>query len=432
MIRISTVLFAVVLAMGLGVQASEVPKRLAIKAARLFDGKRDQPILNAVVLIEGERIKAVGSNLPVPAGTEVIDLGGSALLPGLIDCHTHLLLESDPKLSEGFNLLVTITTLNTSDRALLGAANARDILEAGFTTVRDVGNSGVNGDISLRQAINKGSIPGPRIQASTRAISGIGGQFPRMPKDTQNLVGLEYIEISSADEARRAIQQALADGADCIKVIVGKLLGPSEMKVIVEEAHRLKLKVAAHAISGASVDKAIEAGVDSIDHGYLVKDDQLKTMAQKGIFLVPTDFTLDGYRAMFAPSIEAWREQESEYRAIEANHHKRLKMALELGVKVAAGSDSYYRIPGLTRGQFAKGMYRAYALAGMSPLEIIRATTSTASDLLGWSDRVGSLEPGKFADIIAMPGDPSKDIGELEKVSFVMKGGTVVRRNLAN
>jgi imidazolonepropionase-like amidohydrolase len=405
----------------------------AIKAGRLIDVKAGVTRENQTIIIEGERIKAVGVNLPIPEGARVVDLSRSTVLPGLIDSHTHLLQNYRGRIGgDDPNMILTVTQLGTTKRALLGAAMGREDLEAGITTVRDLGNSGVNGDVALRDAINAGWVVGPRIIASTRALSAAGGQFGDVSESTQKIIEQEYVVISGVEEARRAVRQAFYDGADCIKVIVNtgpRVLSLEEMKVIVEEAHRVGRKVAAHAIGDQATRIAAEAGVDSIEHAYTIPDDVLKIMAEKKIFLVPTDYPADFYMLLAPGDLtpEEKRYHEEGNQMFARRSRERLARAIKAGVRIAAGSDEYYQAPGKTRGQTSLLMFRAYAEAGMPPLEIIRAATVNAAELLGWQNRIGTIEPGRFADIIAVEGDPLKDIAELERVKFVMKGGTVIK-----
>lgn len=406
------------------------PNRTAVRAARMLDVKSGNVVTDAVVLIENGRITAAGSKLPIPAGTEVIDLGGAMLLPGLIDSHTHLLSNFDQALGEDQNMVLTVTQLGTTRRALLGAKMAREDVEAGFTTVRDLGNSGLNGDVALRDAIRSGWVVGPRMVVSTRAISAAGGQFGNVSAETQKIVEQEYVQISGVEEARRAVRQAFYDGADCIKVIVNtgpRVVSLEEMKVIVEEAHRVNRKVSAHAIGDDATRIAAEAGVDSIEHAYVVPDDVLRMMAAKKIYLVPTDYPAEFY---LPPNLspEERREMLEGAREFVGANSSRLNRAIKAGVPIAAGSDSYYAVAGKTRGQSSMLMFRAYSGAGMTPLEIIRAATINGADLLA-GDRAlfGAIEKGKFADLIAVAGDPLKEITELERVRFVMKGGKVLK-----
>jgi imidazolonepropionase-like amidohydrolase len=419
-------------------QNSQAPS-LAVRASRMLDVKTGNIVGNAVIIIENGRIKAAGSGLAIPPGTEVIDLGEAMILPGLIDCHTHLLQNYDGSVGgDDTNMILTVTQMSTAKRALLGVAMGREDLEAGITAVRDLGNSGWNGDVALRDAIRAGWVVGPRIVAATRALTAAGGQFGAVTPDAQKIIEQEYVVINGVEEARRAVRQAFYDGADLIKVIVNtgpRVVALDEMKAIVEEAHRVNRKVAAHAIGDLATRVAAEAGVDSIEHGYVIPDDVLKMMAEKKIYLVPTDYPAEFYSAIFSSGRKQTPEQsqqsEVSFKKFADSNAQRLGRALKAGVRIAAGSDEYYNTPGKTRGQASLLMFRAYAASGMSPLEIIRASTINAADLLA-GDRAlfGAIESAKFADLIAVQGDPLKDITELEHVRFVMKGGVVIKNEL--
>jgi imidazolonepropionase-like amidohydrolase len=410
---------------------------VVLRAAKMLDVKAGKIVANPVVIVEGERIQKVGTGLAIPAGAKVIDLGAATLLPGLIDAHTHLLQNYDFALGgDDNNMVLTVAQMSPAERALLGAKMGREDLEAGITTVRDVGNSGVNGDVALSRAIEKGWVSGPRIVPCTRALSGMGGQFGSLQHEAEGLVKQEYVEIATVDEARRAVQQAFYDGADCIKVIVNtgpRVVSLDEMKAIVEEAHRVHRKVAAHAIGDDPTRIAAEAGVDSIEHAYVVPDDVLKMMAAKKIFLVPTDYPAEIYSS-FLPATTSGEERkqaEEGMKKFAQGSRDRLKRAIAAGVPIAAGSDEYYQMGKRTRGESSTLIYEAYRESGMTPWQIIQSATVNAAELLGWQDRIGTIEPGKFADIIATSADPSADILQLEKVKFVMKGGEVVRNEMS-
>ncbi|HKY27457.1 MAG TPA: amidohydrolase family protein, partial [Pyrinomonadaceae bacterium] len=280
-------------------QATAHAQSSALRAARMLDVVSGKIVTNAVVLIENGKISKVGSQLPIPAGVEVIDLGNVTLLPGLIDCHTHLLMDVDIDTGdEDINTLLVVSRWSTAKRALHGVVIAREMLEAGFTTVRDVGNSGMNGDRALRDAIADGWVVGPRMIVTTRPLAPVGAQFGPLTPETQKIIDQEYAVVSGVDDARRAVRQAVYDGAIWIKIIVdqsGRTLSPEEVKVIVEEAHRMKRRVTAHALEDAAVRIAVDAGVDSVEHAYDVSDEVLKLMAQKQIVLVATDGPLESY-----------------------------------------------------------------------------------------------------------------------------------------
>ena len=416
-------------------QAPAVRKVTAVKCGRLLDVKTGNLIRDAVVLVEGGRIVNVGSRLPVPAGATVIDLGAATVLPGLIDAHTHLLANYDGALGgDDENMILTVTQLDMARRALLGAAMARETLDAGVTTVRDLGNSGINGDVALRDAVRDGWVVSPRIVASTRALAPAGGQFGRLSAEAQRLIEQEYVPISGPEEARRAVRQALYDGADCIKVVVdvgSRVLAPDELSAIVAESHRAGSKVAAHVAGDAAARVAAAAGVDSIEHGYGLPDDVLAVMAAKRIFLVPTIQPADFYVSVFGKSYGAHiGEYEAGAKRATQAKQETLARALKAGVRIAAGSDLYYQVPGRTRGQAGLAVVRSYAAAGMSPLEIIRAATAGAAELLGTREKIGVVEPDAAADLVAFDGDPLSDVNELERARFVMKGGRVIRNEI--
>jgi len=418
-------------------------KTTLIKAGRVLDVKAGIYLPNQGVLVAGDRIKDVGSFESVkaraPQDVVIIDLGQATLLPGLIDSHSHLLCSMEGRwYPDGEAVVMTITRVGQAKRALIGAANARDILEAGFTAVRNVGHSGVNGDAALRDAINEGLVPGPRVQAACRKLTPVGGQVVELrSENAAAIIAEEFLTVGNVEEARRAVRQALADGADVIKVVVddnNRILNSDEMRAIVEETHRVKIKVAAHATTQAGVQAAIDGGVDSIEHAEEATEDQFKAMRDKGIFLDPTLLTAQSLRDIYLKSLyfspEETTKFEKEIKAFIDLSKAKLQRALKAGVKIAAGSDMWMRYPGKKRGEATTVMFEAMVDAGLPQVETIRAATINAAELLGWQDRAGSVEAGKFADLIAVVGDPLKDITELKRVRFVMKGGEVVKNEL--
>ena len=282
------------------------------------------------------------------------------------------------------------------------------MLLAGYTSARDLGNSGISAAASLRDAINKGWVTGPRLFIATRALSPIGGQFVKMTNEVRNtIISKEYVEINGVQEARTAVRQAIYDGADCIKIIVnnGRLvLNQEELNAIVEEANRAGLKVAAHATQGDGPSLlAVRAGVNSIEHGYTISTAVLKLMAEKNIYLVPTD------------------------QAGVERYQKRIQRAIAAGVKIAFGSDMYYAIDGVTRGEAAVNTYRSYQEAGMTNLQILQSATMHPGNLVAGEGKIGLIEVGYLADIIGLEENPLENTQALEKVSFVMQGGIVIK-----
>jgi imidazolonepropionase-like amidohydrolase len=406
---------------------SQSTPSVLVKAGKLLDVHKGIYIEKAAIWIEGERIKEAGRASDVqshaPKGAKVIDLGQATVVPGLIDCHTHIMARIGDT-DDGYTL--ALATKSQAFRALEGAFNARLTLEAGFTSIRDVGNEGSGyADVALRDAIAQGLSEGPRMQVATRAIATVGQYNPfGISSDLTNFPsGAEL--VSGVEEARRAAREQIGHGADLIKVYADwkyPTLTVDEMRVIVEEAHKQKIKVAAHATTAVGIKNAVTAGVDSIEHGHGVDREDLELMKTKGTFLVPTVGVID-----------ALVEQHSND-PITPEHRKRreaflegiqqgIQQAMSLGVRVASGFDA--SVPD-RQGKNANELI-ALTKRGMSPLEAIRAATVNGAELMGWQEDVGAVEAGKYADLIAVEGDPLTDIAVLQHVKFVMKGGTVVK-----
>ncbi len=401
-----------------------------VRAARMLDVKTGRYLGKPVIIIEGERIKTIEIGGKGVDRGEIIDLGSMTVLPGLIDCHTHLLSEVDPKNGdESVNAILTFARMSTAHRALLGAKLSREVLEAGITTVRDLGDSGRNGDVALRDAIRAGWLIGPRMVVSTRGISPLGSTFFQgFPPGVREAADSEQnVFVSGTEEARRAVRTAFADGADCIKIYANRgkgIFSAEEMKVIVDEAHRMGKKVGAHTVGDLAAKTAVDAGVDSIEHGYFIAEATLKTMAAKGTFLVMTEPDME--------SDDVWKSlygmTPDELERMRKRRYGRVEQALKAGVRVAFGSDAYTRNPTWTRGMAALSGLMSYRKGGMPAIEVIRTATTNAAELLGLQKQTGSIEAGQFADIIGVAGDPIADISELRKVKFVMKAGQVIRK----
>src|SRR5712691_10842707 len=458
--------------------AAEAPaSNTLVRAGRLLDPRTGNVISPAAVLIENGKIKEVGPASQVqtrtPANVKTIDLGNATLLPGLIDSHTHLFLDIivPPELeqqrhSNGLfapGMLLAIIE-SPSKRVLMGAQSAREDLESGFTTVRNLGHSGIDGDTELRDGINGGRVPGPRILASGRKLITRGSYVQNLnPELGDAILQQQFLLIDGADQARQAVRRNAFQNVDVIKVTADENLTVPEVAAVVEEAHREHLKVAVHAVDKTSIQTAIDAGADSIEHGNEVTDEQLKQMRDKGMFF---DFTPTSYGDFFTKIFEGTIAMSLELRAerLKADERSRqryndliqrllkpevkfaggfdepdrraydslVQHVLKSGVKFAAGTDMCWFYPGKTCGQASVSRFPTLHEAGMQPLDVIRAITTNAAEMLGWQDRIGAIEPGKFADLVAVAGDPIADIQELERVRFVMKGGQVVRNDLAS
>src|SRR5436190_13518941 len=416
--------------------AGAADQTVVLKAARMFDGKSETLVQNGVVIVQGDKIVDVGSNLPVPAGAKVIDLGDVTLSPGFMDAHTHL--TSD--FSGDFNKRrLEQLDLNVSEQAIRAVGYAGTTVEAGFTTVRDVGSRFVASrefvDVALRNAINQGLIVGPRMLVATHGIGATGGHFDPTSGFRDLLFGAEpdYTDgiADGPDEIRKAVRFEVKNGADVIKAAVSggvfsladevdtPQFTPAEMAALVDEAHRLRKKVAVHCHGDQAAKEAIEAGVDSIEHGSFLKPETLALMKNKGTYLTPTLMATEyimGKIDTYPPAVQA------KDRAAGAARSDMFRNAVKMGIKISFGTDAAV----FPHGQNAKE-FKLMVDLGMQPIDALKAATGNAADLFGIAQKTGTLEKGKLADVIAMPGDPTADITATERVSFVMKEGKIIR-----
>lgn len=402
-----------------------------IHCGSLIDGKSGQVRKNVFVQIDGDKISAIPASAPGTA--KVIDLSNETCLPGLIDTHTHILLNGDITAEDyDFQLLKQ----SPEYRTILATVNARRALEYGFTAIRDLETEGAGyADVDVKKAINNGIVPGPRMQVATRALN-VTGAYPLLGYAPNVPVPHGVQVVDGPEEGRKAVREEISYGADWIKVysdhsyFVKKdgsgrdilddipTFTVEEMRAIVDEAHRQHHKVASHATAMTGVHNSLEAGVDTIEHGDYISDEDLKTMATRGVYYVPTIYVgvyvAQGRADAGAP---VWLQMTKI-------HEDTFRRAMKAGVKIAFGTDA----GGFDWKQNPAQEFKFMVDWGMSPAEAIRSATVTASELLGMQDQIGSIEVGKLADIVAVPGDPLKDITVLQKVDFVMKGGVVYRR----
>jgi imidazolonepropionase-like amidohydrolase len=406
-------------------QLASTPRTVVIHAGRLLDVKSGKMLTSQTILIQDDKITRVGADAQVPADATVIDLPNATVLPGLIDAHTHITFNQN----FGYSAL----GISVPRETLTGARNAKITLDAGFTTIRNVGANGYS-DVALRDAVNAGDVPGPRMLVSGPALSITGGHCDN------NLLPFEYHAVDAGvadgvEAVQHKVREIIKYGADVIKVCAtGGVLSHGdnpqasqytleEMKAIVADAHRLGRKVAAHAHGAEGIRWASMAGVDSIEHGSYIDDAAIAEMKKNGTYLVPTLYLMDWFFDN-AEKIGIPAELIAKGKTVMPAARKNVARAFAAGVKVGFGTDAAVYPHGLNAHEFA-----VMVKLGLTPLQAIQAATINDADLLGWSDKVGTIEPGKWADIIAVDGDPLADVTTLEKVKFVMKGGEVVKNS---
>jgi imidazolonepropionase-like amidohydrolase len=396
---------------------------IAIRAGAIIDPAHGSVAKDQIILVEKGKISAVGAGIAIPAGADVIDLSHEWVTPGLIDAHTHMTLTeiAGDAPFESFYLNQSSTL-----RGLRGLHNATSVLQAGFTTLRDVGNSAEWAMSDVRRAIDAGWFVGPTIIDSGKIIAPFGGQSRDIPPRQGPFWQFEYIDADGPDEIRKAVRTDIYYGAGVIKLVADNNpyhYSVDEFRAAVNEAHRAGIPVAVHVYAGDALDNAIEAGVDSIEHGFDLTDAQLKRMKDKGIFLVGTDFPrahLDivGTSGGILPEPEVLAPKIID----------RLRRAHRIGVRMAFGSDTVIDMPGRTRADLMFDYLAVWRAAGVPPVDILRAMTTDAAELLRVNKVRGTIAEHLSADLVAMPASPFDDIENLRKINFVMKDGKIVRR----
>jgi imidazolonepropionase-like amidohydrolase len=409
--------------------SAETPAVVVVKAARLVDGRGGAPLAPAMVRVEGDRIAEVGSLLAIPAGARVIDLGQATLLPGLVDLHTHL----TDKFGVHWEQALVSTT--PGQAALWGAANARATLMAGFTTCRDMGPTWPYVDVDLRNVIEQGGVPGPRLLVAGNYVSSTGGAGDARQFSIYVDVPVVRNLADGPDEITKAVRTNLKNGADFIKIlatgaVLSKGIPPgsqqysdAEIQAAVTEARRWGRPVAAHAHGADGIKAAIRAGVRTVDHGSMLDDEAIAMLkGSSSTYYVPTLYTSD----VIDTSASVPESEKERERQIRDAQYVGFRRALAAGLPIGVGSDAAV----IPHGQNAHELSVRVRL-GETPMAALVSATRVNAEILGWSDRIGTVEKGKLADLVAVPGDPLADITAVERVGFVMKGGTIYRDDLA-
>ena len=395
---------------------------IAIRAGNLIDPATGNVSKNQVIVVRDGKIASVGG--AVPGGAKLIDLANEWVMPGLMDAHTHITMNLPVNPSGGSLWESYYVKESTGFRTLRGIHTGEVLLNAGFTTVRDVGNNGNYADVAVRKGIEQGWFHGPTVIASGKIIGPFGGQFHDIAPEQGRFWQFEYIDADTPDEIRKAIHQNIYYGAQVIKLVADNSsfhYSVNDIKTAVTEAHDAGEKVAVHVYGGQAATNVIEGGADSIEHGWDLTDEQLKMMKEHGTYLVGTDFPYEHLVALgqMVP-------MDAKPRSVSIID--RLRRAYRMGVKIAFGADVVVDLPGKSRSDMAFDYLKVFREAGVSNADVLKFMTTSAADLLGIAKERGAIAPGLAADIIAMPADPLQDTENLRKVNFVIKDGEVIRR----
>jgi imidazolonepropionase-like amidohydrolase len=414
------------------VQAQQ--KEVFIKAGLLYDSAQNTLLKDKGIHIKGNKIQSITGINDIPINAEIIDLSNYTVLPGLIDAHTHVLFSQDADKDFAAHSMQTLTMESDALRTLRGAKRVKSYLSEGFTSIKDLGNSGLFLDVALRDAINEGTIEGPRIFASGPILASVGGQIYGISHNHQDIIDLEYRIIKNEADAKNAVREHINQNVDVIKICADNIpnntrLTIDEMKAIVETAHSYGLPVTAHAITNQSAWEAIQAGVDGIEHGVLLADSTLILMAKKQVYLVPTENSRN--YMMEYNKLAGNASDDIDWIDNYLNNMKdRLTRAMNYGVPIVAGSDNYTKM-NITRGKSSKDMFRAYFEAGMKPLDILQSATYISAKHLKKENKIGVIKSNAYADIIAVKGNIQIDfISAMASIVFVMKNGEIQIQNM--
>lgn len=408
-------------------RAQNLEEETYLKAGKLFDSENVQMLSETIIKVRGNKIVAVGKNIAIPDSATVVDLSGYTVLPGLIDGHTHLMILE--ALTGNHSMADNLMFEGDALRVLRGAKRARSWLDNGFTTVRDLGDSGPFLDVALKRAIDEGTVVGPRMFVSGPIISSEGGQIAGLLKSKRHFIADEYTIVRNVDDAINAVREHITYGADLIKICANNspnhtTLTIEEMRAIVKMAHRYNKKVTAHATYDLAIWEAVTAGVDAVEHAFEVSDSTLQLMAEKGVAMVPTDFSKSLFYK-YLEIVDFHGDFDQAHQEYQASMRDRLQRAIKANVTILTGSDNFFNFE-MPQGEAAKHILRAYHEEGMKPLQILSSSTYLSAKFMNMENQIGVIKEGAFADIIAVRGDLEEDFSDaIFNLIFVMKNGEI-------
>jgi len=411
-----------VLALVLLLSSPALAQTVAIRAGNLIDPATGTSSRNQTILVKEGKIVEVGPGVRIPSDARVVDLSNSWVLPGLMDAHVHLTAGPAPGIPTP--VITPYLSESTSFRALRGLRHAREVLEAGFTAVKDIGNDGEYAAVDLRRAIERGWFPGPTMLVTGKIIAAFGGQSRGVPPEQGPFWQYEYIDADTPDEIRKAVRRNIYYGANAIKLVADNnayFYSEEEIRAAAEETHAAGMTLAVHTLGGQSARNVILGGADSIEHGFDLSDELLQLMKEKGVVLVGTDFPEEHLIRMNYNTIA--NGQTLGQRIVD-----RLRRAHRIGVKMAFGTDVFLDLPEKTRAELMLDYLDVWTAAGIPPADILKCMTTNAAELFRWEGKRGAIAKGQAADIIAVPANPLENIQALRRVNFVMKDGEVIRQ----